>query len=192
MVVLGGAGSALGPLFGAAAFILLEEFLSGFSIYWPLGFGLILILVVLFYRGGLDGLLDRGARTTRSTGPSNPSSREPERCSNRPRRVALPDGGLERAAVRQRVRPFGPVGLLELRGLVDGIADDGVFEPLPIAHRAEHDGAEGGRRVHAMSRPALGGAAPVPTRRRLPSPRPPPAARPRPPSPRAEPLRTWP
>ena len=84
MVVLGGAGSALGPLFGAAAFILLEEFLSGFSIYWPLGFGLILILVVLFYRGGLDGLLDRGARTTRSTGPSNPSSREPERCSTDP------------------------------------------------------------------------------------------------------------
>ena len=81
MVVLGGAGSALGPLFGAAAFILLEELLSGLSIYWPLAFGLILILVVLFYRGGLDGLLDRGARTTRSTGSSNPSSREPERCS---------------------------------------------------------------------------------------------------------------
>ena len=81
MVVLGGAGSALGPLFGAAAFILLEEFLSRFSIYWPLAFGLILVLVVLFYRGGLDGLLDRGARTTRSTGSSNPSSREPERCS---------------------------------------------------------------------------------------------------------------
>ena len=84
MVVLGGAGSALGPLFGAAAFILLEEFLSGFSIYWPLAFGLILILVVLFYRGGLDGLLDRGARTTRSTGSSNPSSRESERCSTDP------------------------------------------------------------------------------------------------------------
>ena len=81
MVVLGGAGSALGPLFGAAAFILLEEFLSGLSIYWPLAFGLILILVVLFYRGGLDGLLERGARTTRSTGSSSPSSREPERCS---------------------------------------------------------------------------------------------------------------
>ena len=84
MVVLGGAGSALGPLFGAAAFILLEEFLSGFSIYWPLAFGLILILVVLFYPGGLDGLLGRGARTTRSTGSSNPSSREPERCSTDP------------------------------------------------------------------------------------------------------------
>ena len=84
MVVLGGAGSALGPLFGAAAFILLEEFLSGFSIYWPLAFGLILVLVVLFYRGGLDGLLERGARTTRSSGSSNPSSREPERCSTDP------------------------------------------------------------------------------------------------------------
>ena len=84
MVVLGGAGSILGPLFGAAAFILLEEFLSGLSIYWPLAFGLFLILVVLFYRGGLDGLLVRGARTTRSTDSSNPSSREPQRCSNGP------------------------------------------------------------------------------------------------------------
>ena len=35
---------------------------------------------------------------------------------HRSRRVALSDGGLERAAVRQRIRPFGPVGLLELRG----------------------------------------------------------------------------
>ncbi len=57
MVVLGGAGSWFGPVLGAAAFLLLEEVLSGITIYWQLIFGLFLIAVVLFARGGIDGLL---------------------------------------------------------------------------------------------------------------------------------------
>ena len=57
MVVLGGAGSLFGPLMGASAFLLLEEFLSAFTIYWQLIFGVLLILIVLFARGGIDGLL---------------------------------------------------------------------------------------------------------------------------------------
>ncbi len=60
MVVLGGAGSWFGPVLGAAAFLLLEEVLSGITLYWQLIFGLFLIAVVLFVRGGIDGLL--GAR----------------------------------------------------------------------------------------------------------------------------------
>lgn len=61
MVVLGGTGSVFGPLLGAAAFLLLEEFLSGITIYWQLLFGVLLLLVVLFGRGGIAGLL--GARS---------------------------------------------------------------------------------------------------------------------------------
>jgi branched-chain amino acid transport system permease protein len=38
--------------------LLLEEILSGFSIYWHLPFGIILILAVLFLRGGISGFLD--------------------------------------------------------------------------------------------------------------------------------------
>ena len=57
MVVLGGAGSLFGPLLGASAFLLLEEFLSAFTIYWQLIFGILLILIVLYARGGIDGLL---------------------------------------------------------------------------------------------------------------------------------------
>lgn len=57
MVVLGGAGSLAGPVLGATVFLLLEELLSSFTIYWQLLFGLLLILVVLFARGGIDGLL---------------------------------------------------------------------------------------------------------------------------------------
>jgi branched-chain amino acid transport system permease protein len=63
IVVLGGAGSLLGPVLGAAAFVLLEEWLSGMTLYWQLPFGLLLISVVLFARGGLDGLLNLGSRS---------------------------------------------------------------------------------------------------------------------------------
>ena len=59
MVVLGGAGSLFGPVLGAAAFILLEELLSSYWLYWQLIFGILLILVVLFARGGIYGLLGR-------------------------------------------------------------------------------------------------------------------------------------
>ena len=59
MVVLGGAGSLFGPVLGATAFILLEELLSSYWLYWQLIFGILLILVVLFARGGIYGLLGR-------------------------------------------------------------------------------------------------------------------------------------
>jgi branched-chain amino acid transport system permease protein len=60
MVVLGGAGSWFGPVLGAAVFLVLEEILSGITLYWQLIFGLFLIAVVLFARGGIDGWLARG------------------------------------------------------------------------------------------------------------------------------------
>ena len=59
MVLLGGTGTLLGPLWGAATFVLLEEWLSGITTYWHFFFGALLIIVVLFVRGGIDGLLKR-------------------------------------------------------------------------------------------------------------------------------------
>ncbi len=56
MVVLGGMGTLIGPVAGATIFILLEEWLAAFSEHWKLGFGIILILFVLFGRGGIAGL----------------------------------------------------------------------------------------------------------------------------------------
>ena len=91
MVVLGGMGSLFGPVFGAIAFLLLEEFLPGLlrvgltalhgglatllgrsavgplndwltlAEYWQIALGAILILVVLHARGGIDSLFG-GAR----------------------------------------------------------------------------------------------------------------------------------
>ena len=57
MVVLGGMGSTFGPLFGAVALLVLEEVLSGITEYWQIILGPLFLLVVLFARGGIDGLL---------------------------------------------------------------------------------------------------------------------------------------
>ncbi len=57
MVILGGASTMLGPVLGSVVFIVVEEVLSGFTIFWHLPFGLMLIAVVLFVRGGLMGFL---------------------------------------------------------------------------------------------------------------------------------------
>jgi branched-chain amino acid transport system permease protein len=76
MAVLGGMGSVFGPIFGAVAFLMLEEILpplikpiallftnltgidaSRAHEYWQLVLGPLFLLVVLFARGGIDGLL---------------------------------------------------------------------------------------------------------------------------------------
>lgn len=59
MVLFGGIGTLHGAIIGAAAFILAEDWLSGLTEQWKLIFGPLLVLVVLFARGGLLGLLTR-------------------------------------------------------------------------------------------------------------------------------------
>ncbi len=75
MVVLGGMGTVAGPVMGAIAFLVLEEILpiliklggvpfvgasaaARASEYWMIVMGPLLLLVVLFARGGIDGLLN--------------------------------------------------------------------------------------------------------------------------------------
>jgi len=61
MVLLGGMGSLVGPALGAAALLLLEEYLAIYTEHWMVILGPFLILVVLFARGGLYGLIfERG------------------------------------------------------------------------------------------------------------------------------------
>jgi branched-chain amino acid transport system permease protein len=57
MVVLGGMGTVAGPVFGAVALLLLEEVLSSITEYWQIILGPLLLFVVLFARGGIDGAL---------------------------------------------------------------------------------------------------------------------------------------
>lgn len=62
MVILGGVGTLLGPAIGAAVLLVLESVLAAWTEYWALALGLFLLLVVLFWRGGLNGLLSRIGR----------------------------------------------------------------------------------------------------------------------------------
>jgi branched-chain amino acid transport system permease protein len=59
MVILGGMGTLFGPVVGAVAYLVLEEVLSQITEYWALIMGPLLLLVVLFGRGGIMGLLGR-------------------------------------------------------------------------------------------------------------------------------------
>jgi len=56
MVILGGTGHLYGAILGALALVLLEEWLSHLFEYWRLVLGPLLILAVLFLRGGLAGI----------------------------------------------------------------------------------------------------------------------------------------
>jgi branched-chain amino acid transport system permease protein len=56
MVLLGGIGTLYGAIIGAAAYLLIAEFLSRYTEYWQVIFGPFLVLVVLFGRGGLVGV----------------------------------------------------------------------------------------------------------------------------------------
>jgi branched-chain amino acid transport system permease protein len=66
MVVFGGMGSVVGPLLGAVALLVLEQALSGITEYWQIILGPLLLLVVLFARGGIDGLLVQWSAQVRS------------------------------------------------------------------------------------------------------------------------------
>jgi branched-chain amino acid transport system permease protein len=61
MVALGGAATVSGPVFGAFSFVILEHFMSEWTLYWHLPFGLILIAVAILSKGGLVKLLDSRA-----------------------------------------------------------------------------------------------------------------------------------
>jgi len=57
MVILGGIGTTTGPVLGAFVLLLLEDVLAGWTEHWQIILGPFLILVVLFARRGLAGLL---------------------------------------------------------------------------------------------------------------------------------------
>ena len=61
MVILGGMGTLYGPVLGAVAFLLLEDILSAWTVHWQVVLGPMLVLVVLYARRGLYGLLPGGA-----------------------------------------------------------------------------------------------------------------------------------
>ncbi|MDX5403733.1 MAG: branched-chain amino acid ABC transporter permease [Rhodobacterales bacterium] len=67
VVILGGLGTLVGPLVGAAAFVVLKHELSAITTYWHLVVGLILIVVVMSRANGIFGWVEArwGARLER-------------------------------------------------------------------------------------------------------------------------------
>ena len=62
MVIVGGQGTLVGPILGAAFYLLMEQVLSLYTDSWALFFGLIFIGFVMFAPDGILGLLTRRAR----------------------------------------------------------------------------------------------------------------------------------
>ncbi len=58
MAVIGGSRSFFGPFLGCIIYTFLMAFITGFTQYWPLVIGTIIILVVLFAPGGILGILE--------------------------------------------------------------------------------------------------------------------------------------
>ena len=57
MVLVGGMGTLFGPIFGAAAYLLFEEVIAGWTEHWMVIFGPLLVLLVLFAKKGIWGFL---------------------------------------------------------------------------------------------------------------------------------------
>ncbi len=67
MVILGGAGTLVGPAIGAALIVLLENVVSAYTERWLIVVGVIYILVALFAPRGIVGLVrDIGLRRVKS------------------------------------------------------------------------------------------------------------------------------
>ena len=60
MLILGGVGRLYGAFVGPLVFLLAQDYLAKqFPEYWYFGIGLLLVVVVLFARGGVLGLMDK-------------------------------------------------------------------------------------------------------------------------------------
>jgi branched-chain amino acid transport system permease protein len=59
MVIVGGTGTLIGPIIGAAFFMFVSDLLSSWTDSWALFFGAIFILFVLFAPQGIWGLATR-------------------------------------------------------------------------------------------------------------------------------------
>ena len=57
LIIIGGVGRLIGPVVGAIVFVALEHWLGGLTDYWHIYLGLVLLMIVLFARGGLVGLI---------------------------------------------------------------------------------------------------------------------------------------
>jgi branched-chain amino acid transport system permease protein len=62
MTLLGGSGFFVGPMVGSIIYTFLNAWVTGFTQYWPLTIGAIILIIVLYSPGGLLGAVDAWRR----------------------------------------------------------------------------------------------------------------------------------
>lgn len=72
MVIAGGGGTIMGPLIGAIIFTILPELMIEFDYYRQSIFGILLILIALFFPKGIYGIIDRFIYERRNKPADNP------------------------------------------------------------------------------------------------------------------------
>jgi branched-chain amino acid transport system permease protein len=70
MVILGSAGTLIGPVFGAAIYLVFQQVISDYTDHWMLFFGPLLIARVLFIREGVWGMLVQALRAEERPPPA--------------------------------------------------------------------------------------------------------------------------
>jgi len=81
MVIVGGAGTLLGPALGAAFFTILQNYVSFYTDYWALVMGVVFVLFVLLGRGGIVHIFRSLWGMFFRTGPGG--SAEPQNADDR-------------------------------------------------------------------------------------------------------------
>jgi ABC-type branched-subunit amino acid transport system ATPase component/ABC-type branched-subunit amino acid transport system permease subunit len=88
MVILGSAGTLIGPIFGAAIYLLFAQVLSDYTDHWMLFFGPLLVARVLFVRDGIWGVIVRATGTGEAAPP--PIEWSDDRIAGQSRPVSSP------------------------------------------------------------------------------------------------------
>ncbi len=57
--LIGGPQSFIGPIVGTIIYVIAEDFITRFTLYWQIWLGIVVILIVLFFRGGVVGTVAR-------------------------------------------------------------------------------------------------------------------------------------
>jgi branched-chain amino acid transport system permease protein len=78
MVVVGGAGTLIGPIIGGVSFVFLEHQLSQVTDLWPLIFGSVFIAFVMFAPQGIWGILTSRSKGGPKTETSSSGRRAPD------------------------------------------------------------------------------------------------------------------
>jgi branched-chain amino acid transport system permease protein len=83
MTLIGGAGYLAGPIVGSIVYTFLHAWVTGFTQYWPLTIGLVILFIVLFFPGGLLETVDTVLKTLRRKADNKTPGRNPSRKKKR-------------------------------------------------------------------------------------------------------------